>query len=478
MNRLQGDGAGRDRSRGSAMLVTIVALVVLLGLVGAVMGLGMSAQKEHRAAEEGLKARYLADAGISNSIASMIAGGNGALGSAGAPVAFSDGSYWVQSEVIDPVNDISRLTAHGAVNSSPAAIEAVVRPVVQQVYQNAIYAGNSSGDPNYVMEFGGNGNRGDRITGDIYSGGGISVTQNAQINGVVRATGAITGTSGYSGITQPVPDFAAMDYPTNNDFDVAQLFSTATYAASAYGGSAWQMPEASPVHIFRKNPTDRASFTNATQGDDFFLEDPYEALHLDLNSNGSDASMLSLSGVGTNPGPYSNHTVFYVEGNLWVFNLLTNSFKFKQPQNDPNAFTIVVKGNIYIADNLFYLNQNKDGFALIALKDPSVPDSGNIYLGDPSDGTLKQVDSFLYAENNFYDNNLDEHGSRDVTINGNMTAGDQVDIERDYGHQHSKLIVNYDGRLVSGSLNLPGIPSMTGVITAYTVLSWRQVALK
>ena len=395
--RITNDGTG-DARRGSAMLLAVIAITVLAGMCGAVMTLGLASQREQRSSEEVLKAQYMAEAGISNTIANMVAGSMGDVGSQNTPVTYSSGRYWVRVEEIDPVNLLYRLTSHGSYQHSANGIEVVVKPVTTEVYQNVIFAGNSSGDPNYTLEFDGSGAFRDRINGDVYSGGNVSVSQDAQMNGDIRAEGTITGAPGSSGISQPIPDFAAMDYATTCDFNVSQMFATATYQANALGGSAWQMPNDSAVHIFRKNPSDRDVITNATPGDDYFLEDPYEDVHPDTNQNGSDATKLTLSGVGNNPGPYGNHKVYYVEGNLWVHNLLTNSFKFFGPQNDPSAFTIVVKGNIYIADNIFYLNQNKDGLALVALKDPDVPDSGNIVLGDPLYGTIREVDAFLYAE--------------------------------------------------------------------------------
>ena len=36
------------------------------------------------------------------------------------------------------------------------------------------------------------------------------------------------------------------------------------------------MKEESAAHIFRKNPSDRATDTVGTPKDDYFLEDPYE----------------------------------------------------------------------------------------------------------------------------------------------------------------------------------------------------------
>jgi hypothetical protein len=153
--------------------------------------------------------------------------------------------------------------------------------------------------------------------------------------------------------------------------------------------------------------------------------------------------------------------------------------KFYHPEKDGLRLTFVVKGNIYISDNLFLLNKNKDGIALIAMKDDKVDDSGNIYFGDPEFGTLREMNAFMFAENNFYDYNLDAKGSEVVTVRGNMTAGNKVDVKRDYLGQHTKLVVEFDDRISSGDLDLPGLPSVKsddGGGKNYQILSWNRVS--
>jgi hypothetical protein len=88
------------------------------------------------------------------------------------------------------------------------------------------------------------------------------------------------------------------------------------------------------------------------------------------------------------------------------------------------------------------------------------------------------MDSFMYAENNFIDNNLSATGSAKVTVNGNMTAGNHVDINRDYGSQHSKLTVNHDDRIVTGELVLAGLPSSVDPDQPWLVATWREVPVQ
>jgi hypothetical protein len=83
----------------------------------------------------------------------------------------------------------------------------------------------------------------------------------------------------------------------------------------------------------------------------------------------------------------------------------------------------------------------------------------------------------MYAENDFIDNNLSATGSARVTVNGNMTAGNQVRINRDWGTQHSKLTVNFDDRIWTGALDLPGLPTQSGAGATWTVASWREISV-
>ncbi len=281
------------------------------------------------------------------------------------------------------------------------------------------------------------------------------------------------------GEAQSPPDIPGMEYDINHDYDVAALFSGASYKSDALGGKAWQVAQSNPAHIFRRNPSDRKSQTNLTAKDDYFLEDPYEDVHVDRNQNGKDATKVTLSGAPGKPGVNGSDKVYYIDGNLWLHNKKTYSFKIKASGH--SRVTFVVKGNIYFSDNLFYFNKNKEGTALVAIKDETVPDSGNIYFGDPVFGTLVEMNALMYAEADFHDFNLDASGSAKVRVNGNMTAGNQVLIERDYvdkygNVQHSKLTVDFDDRIATGALVLPGLPQSTGQTGGLSLASWREVS--
>ncbi|MEQ1892708.1 MAG: polymer-forming cytoskeletal protein [Planctomycetota bacterium] len=448
--------------RGSAAVVALVAVTVLVGLGGAMLMIASRSNTEGTAGVTRHQAKAGAQAGLARALNLVAAGEDAALGTQEAPLPFGGGSVYVEAETDDTAGLVT-LRSYSQVRGESEALEALLAGAGSDIYDHALFAGNTSGSTTYQLKLGGSGVQADKVTGDVYSGGGVTVSGTASVDGTIRADGTITGASGETDVSQPVPDIAAMNYPVNADYKVADLFALSSYKTNALGGKAWQLPESSPAHIFRKNPSDRASNTSATAKDDYFLEDPYEPVKTDSGSNGSDACPISLAGIGGEPGTNANHKVYYIDGNLWIHNKITYSFQIQHDLANGVQVTFVAKGNIYFSDNLFYDNTGKDGVAFIAMKDSTVSDSGNIYFGDPVFGTLEAMHAFMYAENNFYDNNLSASGSAKVAVYGNMTAGNQVAINRDYGSQHSKLTVNYDGRIAAGSLDMPGLPGTDGM---------------
>jgi len=463
-------------------MASIVVVTMIAGMASLLLSVGRANQQELESVQADVKAFYLAEAGLNEALLSMSTSLSSdgdvamptAMGSAKQPHHLHQGDYW--TSIVDNGDGTYTVTSTGESVDERCSVEAVVQvPDTSSVYHNALFAGNRSENPLYTLGFGGSGGQADVINGNVYSGGNVAVSGGAVVNGSIRATGSISGADGDSGETAPIPDLQAMNYEVDHDYDVAGLFASAAWQYDSAGGSAWQLPEDNPAHSLRKNPSDRKKETGSTVKDDYFLEDPHEKVRVDKNQNGKNAYHLTLTN-SHGKGPSTSNKVYYIDGNLWLHNKKTYSFKFYQTQNESTKITVVVKGNIYFSDNLFYQNKNKDGIAFIALADEAVPDSGNIYFGDPEFGTLKEMNAFMYAENDFYDYNLDALGSATVRVFGNMTAGEHISIERDYLGQHSKLTVDFDDRLMKGDLSLPGLPSeSSGQDQGLTLLSWRRV---
>ncbi|MEM7305192.1 MAG: hypothetical protein AAF682_00910 [Planctomycetota bacterium] len=472
----------RGGQTGSALATALFVALMLAAVLAAVMVVGVSHKGEVSGSLNASQALYLADAGVSESVLQISSNQGGVvptdIGSPEAPVSVKDGDFWC--DITPNADGTYTVRSTGRAARVERSIEATVAPIGGNVFDHAIFAGNSSADATYDLNLGGEGGQADEIIGSVYSGGDIMVAGDASISGDVYASGGISGYTGKTGAHHPEPDIDAMDYESNHDYDVAALFAAdGTWQSNALGGSAYELPESSPAHIFRKNPDDRADDIATTAKDDYFLEDPYELVEAFANPAGDIGHGISLSGFTSTPGPDGSDKVYFIDGNLWLHNYMFLAAKFKTDANQKAKVTFVVKGNVYFSDNLLLGDKTADGLAFIAIKDEAYEDSGNIYLGDPVFGTLNEMQAYLYAENDFFDNNLSEDGSSDVRILGNMSAGNHVSIDRDYiawdgSTQHSKLTIEFDDRISSGTLELPGLPQPSVGVEGFAVVFWRE----
>lgn len=283
------------------------------------------------------------------------------------------------------------------------------------------------------------------------------------------------------------PDIAAMDYAHVADIDVAARFADKDSGV---------LPEEDAAHIFVKNPRDgREDIVDqefmlngqSVNPDDFFLEDPYEAVSVGDPDSVHEATQITLAGGADGRSEEGNNKVYFIDGNLYLHNRHTYTFQMEDAAKEGMGVTFVVRGNIVLSDNFYYGNMNTDQVAFIAMTredDPKGEISGNIYIGDEDFGTIAHLQSLLYAQNNFYDQNLDEEGSQHFDIYGTMTAGNQVRINRDYvipAHyewrrirrrwvrvwvdeeaRHSSMDIAFDDRYVDGPNGrerlVPGLP--------------------
>ena len=279
------------------------------------------------------------------------------------------------------------------------------------------------------------------------------------------------------------PDLTIPNYENTSDFVIDDT-------------SSWdidgQLPPTDPRHIFIK---DYRTDLTATAGyifdnTNYFFGDPYESVNTEL---------VSVSADG-------NDKTYFVDGNLWI----EPNGELSQLINSPpegTHITVVVKGNIYFSDYLLYDDNDNDGLAFIAMTDgesytdqngnsqydagePILQDdgdgvyegpaegSGNIRFGDPNGGPLGDVHGFLYAENNFEDYVLDGMTGepQHFSVTGMLSAGNQMDINRDFGTGHSKMDITYDARLKDGILELPKLPKRNATTSSeWTTVAWREL---
>ena len=234
---------------------------------------------------------------------------------------------------------------------------------------------------------------------------------------------------------------------------------------------------------------------NGNRVNDYFLEDPTdstyntipgESLAVAKNDHNRTHTML------INVTPQDNVKLYYVDGNVFLHATPTYAMRFKNPGT---RVTIVAKGNITISDEFYYnaqyatnlqysgmnstvVNNPSDALCLIALKNPACTNSGNIYIGDTAYGTGGSIHAMLYAENDFVDNNINSVGQQFISVFGNMTAGNQVRINRQVGGgtYRTRLDVTLDERIRDGTIIVPGLPHPLGSQRSIQVdTAWRMV---
>jgi hypothetical protein len=486
----------------------ITALVMVTGLAilcVAGMTLGSSTQRMAGDLRDRYQALHLAEAGLSDALLVMgrrLADGDEPTGAVGYQPAPGDrerdvwsgphsnqnpadllhmgaGFYWAQVTLLDADANLYLVTSTGMCNRERRSVEAVVQAGDGENTLHAIYGGNASGDPAYSLDLGGLLLAADAVEGEVYSGGDVVVSGNAAVNGLIGAAGSITGAAGNEGVTSGAPDFTTPDYESNHDFDVAALFAADAYmSGSLLGGNALQVPEDNPAHILRKNPDDRALETAGTIKDDDFLEDPYEPIGVDLLRDGSDPTMVTLSGDGQ-LGASGTDAVYYIDGNLWIHNLTTFSMKIQSAAGA--RITFAVKGNIYIGDNLWSNDLDLDGIAFVALADPAEPQSGSVFLGGPLLGTTNNLDGFFFAEKDVVvENALGALTVNPLHVRGTLTAGERYlneEVINGLGALvHAPVRVDRDERVLDGTLNMPSLPLIQSATGGDMVVVTRQLA--
>lgn len=487
--------------RGSAILLALALIVMFSGIGLMILNRAntdtdLSFNQVHYD-----QAFWLADAGAERAVAQLK---DSAAWRAGYPsTSLGDGQYSVavaDSNSDTTLDDRVRVVSLGQRGEAAGGVEVILGPAgYHPLYDHAIYAGNywehetKPDSAKYVdtMKFSGTGSSGDVINGDVFFNGNIQTTGSATINGSAEAGGNYSGNAPTAGTTQNAnylepPNLQAMNYESTANYKIN--------SSSPWDGSG-RIAATDPRHIFVRNyrtdlkPPGSGSSSYTFSNTNYFWGDPWE---------GSDLAEVSVPAAG-------NNKVYFVDGNLWIEPDGTTSQLIKSPTEGTHV-TVVVKGNIYFSDNMLYDKPTKDGIAFVAMTDGESYDdkdndgrfdsgeailhddgdgiyegpsegSGNVCFGDPNGGPLGHIYGFLYADNDFKDYVLAPGGEAlDFEVTGTMSAGNDLDIRRDFGSAHAQMRVNHDTRLRDGLLNLPGLPSAGGGGTnELVVLSWREL---
>lgn len=343
-------------------------------------------------------------------------------------------------------------------------------------------------DPNWATDHQGDG---DYVEGDVHVNGDAELRGNTLAFGDVEATGTVQGqnrdstATGGAASIEP-PDLHAIDYESIAD----TVVTTSDLSHPAFNG---------PL-----SGSDYGLLGDATGMDN-------GVVHLGPNSSGGTANFSSSD----------NGDLIFVEGNLWMHS--TSNKKISLPSESGLVMTIVVEGNLYIADDFQYNDANGDAAVLFLVKgktdDPNTPEredesyhdanknltydvgetiinddgngtyegpkegQGNVFFGDVKYGTGGVTDGYMYAENNAY--LMDPSAATDPLssfneddkiygVYGFLSAGGVVDLgDRALGDDtYFQYKVKEDPRLKEQTITFKGLPGASGGGSAFTLLSW------
>ena len=177
---------------GSILLVAAILLgIAMLALSSILIG-ASGHSRINFAAYHRERAFLLADSGLTAAIQQLNRGNQGNLsllqshGFFQNVNAFSDPTWGFTTVVTDKSPGKKHIVSTGFFGKQKAVVSSdiLLRTTQQDIhalYAFAIYAGNSSGDTNYVLQIGGTAAQSDVVNGDVYSGGDLELSGDAHL---------------------------------------------------------------------------------------------------------------------------------------------------------------------------------------------------------------------------------------------------------------------------------------------------------
>src|SRR5262245_45505756 len=124
--RLPGKDRGRSaRERGSALVLSLVAVATVVVLSASFSQFASAVANRQAQAVQRKRAFYLAEAGLSEAISGFTCGKSGNVGTEQDPALMGDGLFWVEATELE--QDLVRLESTGMVGTGKAKLALVVR---------------------------------------------------------------------------------------------------------------------------------------------------------------------------------------------------------------------------------------------------------------------------------------------------------------------------------------------------------------
>jgi hypothetical protein len=438
----------RSGERGSALLLSTVVALVIMGITGAYMAVSMINTKQTSNSMFAIQALFAAEAGASAYIAAMNESIHNTTVTAPIAATFPNSYNGATYSIVDspgvPAAGFRKLVVTGTFANVSRSVEVILSGSPGGVYWDAIFAGNSSGTPYTLNLTGGvnpltGGAVNDMVQGDIYSGGNVNATSGALLTGdlgsgtsnvmyagtnsstatnTVATQGAQTpldlqknssGQTIWEQTAQSLRTGTRQDANGTTYIDVAYDMATMGQKGSwVDGSSAVQIAKLDqPSHIFRQDPTSDYSSAPRTQvyeftpsaKHDYYMEDP---TNTQVNGQSMQHAVNGdTSASAVNIAPNGNNAVYFIDGNMRVSGEPIKSYQLNPVGGTGDLkMTIVVKGNVSLTDNILYptWQSQKDSLAIIAVKDPAYPNVAPEDFLQPSSALLTQPSGLTIAQ--------------------------------------------------------------------------------
>ena len=241
-----------NRQQGSALVIVFLSVTVLAGMSAALLAVNLASSREQQGEQSRTHARYVSQAGLTQSMFLLAQGDSANVGSAQHPTAFGTSSYWVVAD--QPSANITRMRATGSDGRSGASMELVVRSVPNTIWRYGafgrefVHMDSNARVDSYNSTLGtyasqatnGSGSTAHALTnGDVGSNGDISIDQNAKvwgdsIAGPSRST-TVLGNAIVTGSTTPAStnvEMPTITVPTYTSYGSLGVTSNMTLPSS------------------------------------------------------------------------------------------------------------------------------------------------------------------------------------------------------------------------------------------------------
>jgi hypothetical protein len=196
--------------RGSALLMSLITVMLVAGLAAAYLQTSAAITKRQRQAVDTKQAFYVAEAGLSEAFSGMMIGKSGNVGTMEAPARFGRGCFWVEAE--EAGENLVELSSTGLYGGGRATLSLVVEKGGQSVASLGIFSDGALSVPDgakidaYNSSLGSYESQADSgLLAQVGSNQGVSVSellQSTEIYGdVVPGVGAQVTVTGNPTIT-------------------------------------------------------------------------------------------------------------------------------------------------------------------------------------------------------------------------------------------------------------------------------------